>query len=189
MALLRELFNRRGGISGRAYWIQCAVLLCAGIVLHLLAFGFIYAVNLNMFTALSGVEMVVITFGLIALLFYPYLCLYTKRLRDIGVSAYWYIAVFVVYCVLFIALPNAITALSQTAPAELFVPSLTIAPSLSDGEQVAAINQHSRSILMTTAILTAMTHAIITISIDVVLGKMKPRNGQEVVVPNGAAFA
>lgn len=192
MTLLRELsrnlLSRHGRISGRTYWINCAVLLCAGIVLHLLAFGFIYAVNPEMLLALNGVGVVVITFGLIALLFYPYLCLYAKRLRAVGRSPYWYLVVLLAYCVLFVAVPNAIYALTQTSPAELFVPQMNIVPALSEAEHVAIINKHSQKILIATAIFTAMVHGIITIAIDVVLGRMKPKTGQEILQDDMLAF-
>jgi len=188
MNIFQNLFSRRGNISGRAYWIQCAVLLCAGIVLHLLAFGFIYAVNPDMLNVLSGPAMVAITFGLIALLFYPYLCLYTKRLRDAGVSPHWYLAIVLAYGVLFLAVPNVVYLLTQTSPADLFVQEMHIAPTLSEAETVAAITLQMQKTLIANAVFTALLHGILTIGIDVTLGKLKPRGGQKTISPD-AVFA
>lgn len=182
MGISQILLTRHGHIGGRAYWTVCAGMLCVGIVLHLIAYGF-YAINPNMVNVVAAVseELGMGMFGviipsvlLVSLLFYPYLCLYTKRLRDIGVSAYWYLAVLLVYCVGFYIFGNALyglLALLQISPVDIFLTSPL--PGASEEEIVAGIMAGTRKILISGSVLLASTHAVVTIVIDLVLGKMK----------------
>ncbi len=199
MKLSQILFNYRGQISGRDYWVGCAVLLLVGIILHLLAFGFIYAIDFSMFGVVAGVSenMGLGMFGimipsilLISLLFYPYLCLYTKRLRDIGVSAWWYCAVVLVYFVGLNSLALGVygfMTLIDFSPTDFFITgSLPGAP---QEEIVAGIIADTRRMLIAGAIFNASLHAVVAIALDVVLGKIKPRSLQKMTPNKAAAFA
>ena len=198
MTLARTFLNRRGKISGRTYWTHCAVLLCVGVVLHLLAFGFVYAIKPEMISVgsdafenigLGRIGIIIPSILLISLLFYPYLCLYTKRLRGIGVSAYWYLAVFLVYCVGIVALGNIATEFLHITPTDLFMNEMNVSPEMSENEQVVAIRTHIRMMLISGAVFHTTLHAVVTIVIDAVLGKMKPRSGQKIALTNGLTLA
>jgi len=193
MNLRKTLLSRHGQISGRAYWIGCAVLLLLGVVLHLLAFGFIYAVSPDMIRVVgeASVRIGLGPFGiiipslfLISLLLYPYLCLYTKRLRDIGVSTWWFLAILLVYCTAYIAAPNIIFMLASATPAEIFTLQTNIAPDATPDEQVVNILDGVRKSLIVAAIFVASIHAVIALAIDVVLGKLKPRKHNDALDGN-----
>jgi uncharacterized membrane protein YhaH (DUF805 family) len=199
MNLTQILFSRHGQVGGRDYLLGCTVLLLTGIILHLLAFGFIYAINPNMIGAVADVSekigmgffgVIIPTILLISLLFYPYFCLYTKRLRDIGVSIYWYFGALLGYCVGFYILIIAIHGLLTFLHIDLSdIFSTSPLPGATEDEIVAGIITGMRKVLIAAAVINAMSHAVVTIAIDVVLGKMKPRNMRKAAGNNAAAFA
>lgn len=199
MKLKQILFSRRGQIGGSDYWVGCAVLLLAGIILHLLAFGFIYAVDPNMIGVVADVTekmglghfgFMIPTILLISLLIYPYFCLYTKRLRDIGVSAWWHLVIFLVYYIGISALASAIYGLITILEISLYEVFMTSPlPGASEEEVVAGIIAGTRRTLIAGAIFNATLHAVIAIIIDIILGKLKPKTSKDSIVNQTMACA
>lgn len=91
MSILGILFNPNGRIQANQFWRGIIVLVGLGIV-----FSVMTASGSAMLSGISGI------LGL--LMFYPYLCVFGKRLHDSGRTAWWsvlaFVAFFVVYTIM-----------------------------------------------------------------------------------------
>ncbi|MCF6274208.1 MAG: hypothetical protein L3J05_00395 [Robiginitomaculum sp.] len=129
---------------------------------------------------------------LISLLLYPYLCLYGKRLRDVGISAWWFLIVMLVYVVAWVGLANASNALMgqmNFSPMVYFLDQIKITADMSVDETVATIRGSTQKVLIYGAVFTALLHVIIVIAIDLVLGKLRPKHDDNFVASAGAVIA
>lgn len=94
MNIAAILFSPNGTVSGRPYWIACALLILAELAIMLSSYAVILRGD-----SLQSLMMGSMFSVLLWLLIYPYFCVYGKRLRDVGASAWFFLLILLVYAI------------------------------------------------------------------------------------------
>lgn len=177
MGIVETLFIPSGRIRGKDYWIGCAVLLIAAVLLQYGAYQMILSAE-----GVAGMMMGSMVSILLWLLIYPYFCLFGKRLHDIGAPATWFILIIFLYAIanwivqLFVTLPAMFGEDGAMTQQMEMMENMTEAQE--SGDMTAIFESQAelqKQLLQKTYIPMLIAGSFVTLFFDFIMGILKPK--------------